>query len=84
MCAHVADGYGLTGGSGSGGGCGSPYFAGRHATGEAATNPLGSGQLASGERPSAGDGSARAIVSWSLGLEKPQDPLCTIGSPCGD
>src|SRR5579864_2892121 len=84
MGAHVADGYRLTGGSGSGGRGGSLYFVGRHATDEAATNLLGSVELASGERPSAGDRSARAIVSWSLGLEQPQDPLCTIGSPCGD
>lgn len=80
----MADGYGLTGRSGSGGGCRSPYLASRHATGEAATNLLGSVQLASGERPSAGDASARAIVSWSPGLEKSQDPLCAIGSPGGD
>jgi hypothetical protein len=65
----MADGNGLTGGSGSRSGRGNFHLAGRDAAHEAATNLLGSAQLSSGERPSAGDGSARAIVSWSFGLE---------------
>jgi hypothetical protein len=82
--AHVADGYGLTGGSGSRRGCRSFHLAARHPTDEAATNLLGSAQLSSGERASGGDGSARAIVCWSFGLKQLQDPLCATGSPCGD
>lgn len=68
--AHVTDGDGLTGGSGSGGG-GPLHLVRRHPTGEAASNLLCRGQLSSGERPSASDGSARTIVSWSVRLEQP-------------
>jgi hypothetical protein len=81
---HVADGHGLTGGSGSGSGCGSLDLVGRHATDEAPANLLGSVELSSGERPSASDGGARAVVSWSAGLKQAEHPLCAIRSPCGD
>lgn len=84
MRAHVADAYGLTGGPGSRGGCGRTHLAGRHAADEAAADLLGNVQLATGERPSAGDGRARTIVSGSFGLEQHQDPLCAIGRPGGD
>jgi hypothetical protein len=40
--AHVADGYGLTGGSGSGQCGGSFYITGSEATGESTANFLGS------------------------------------------
>jgi hypothetical protein len=82
--AHMADGHGLTGGSGSGSGCGSLLFVGRHTTHEAPANLLGSVELSAGVRPSASDGGARAVVSWSIGLKQPEHPLCTIRGPCGD
>jgi hypothetical protein len=84
MRAHVADGRGLTGGTGSGGGCGSLHLVGRHATDEAPANLPGRVALSSGERPSASEGGARPVVGWSGGLEQAENPLCTIGSPCGD
>jgi hypothetical protein len=84
VSAHVADRDGLTGGSGSRGSGSSFDLAGRHTTHEAAANLFGGVQLSSGERPSAGDGCARAIISWSYDLEQPQDPLSAIGCPTGD
>jgi hypothetical protein len=70
MRTHVADGYGLTGGPGSREGRGRFHGAARHTADEAAANLLGGVQLSSGEGPSPGDGSARAIVRWSFGLKQ--------------
>jgi hypothetical protein len=67
--AHVADGYGLTGGSRGSACCARRDIARGDATDEAATNLRSSAHLSSGERPSAGDGNPRAVVSWSFGLE---------------
>jgi hypothetical protein len=80
---HVADGYGLTGGSGSGHCRWSLHITGSNPTHEPTADLLGSVQLSAGERPGPGDGSARAVINWSFGLEQPQNPLCAIGGPCG-
>nr|WP_163548555.1 hypothetical protein [Candidatus Frankia nodulisporulans] len=82
--AHVADGYGLTGGSGSGSCRRSLHITGIDPTHESTADLLGSVQLSPGERPGPGDGSARAVILWSFGLEQHQNPLCAIGGPCGD
>jgi hypothetical protein len=82
--AHVADGHGLTGGSGSGSGRGSVHLVCRHATDEAPANLLGSIELSSGERPSASNRGARAVVIWSVGLKQAEHSLCTIRGPHGD
>jgi hypothetical protein len=80
---HMADGNGLTGGSGGSSSRGSLHLADRHTTDEPTPNLLGSVQLSSGERPSAGDGSARAVITWYFSLKQPQNPLGTVGSPRG-
>jgi hypothetical protein len=84
MRAHVTDGYGLTGGSGSGSCRGSLHITGSDATHESTADLLGSVQLSPSERPGPGDGSARAVILRSFGLEQPQNPLCAIGGPCSD
>ena len=81
---HVADGYGLTGGSGGGSGCGSLYVTGSAATDESTADLLGSVQLCSGERPGPGNRSARAVISWCFSLKQPQNPLSAVGGPGGD
>jgi hypothetical protein len=81
---HVADGCGLTGGSGGGSGRGSLHLAGRDTANESAADLLGSVELSSGERASAGDGSARAVISWRFSLKESQNPLSAVGGPCGD
>jgi hypothetical protein len=60
---HVADGYGLTGGSGGGCGCGCLCVTGSDATDESTADLLGGVQLSSGERPGPGNRSARAVIS---------------------
>jgi hypothetical protein len=81
---HVADGYGLAGGSGSGSCRGSLHLTGSDATDESTADLLGSVQLSPGERPGPGDERTRAVILWSFGLEHPQNPLCAVGGPCGD
>lgn len=83
MSAHVADGDGLTGGS-SRGGRGTCHLAGGDAADEAATDLRSGVQLSPGERPGAGDGRARTIVSWSFGLEEAEDPFCAVRGPSGE
>jgi hypothetical protein len=80
----VTDGYGLTGGSGGGSCCRSLHITGGDATDEPTANHLGGVQLSPSERPGPGDGSARAIIGWSFGLEQTQNPLCAVGGPHGD
>jgi len=75
----VADGYGLTGGSGGGSGCGSLYVTGSNATGESTADLLGSVQLSPGERPAPGNPSARAVIGWCFSLKQPQNPLSAVG-----
>ncbi len=82
--AHMADGDGLTGGSGSGRCGGSRDFTWTDAAGKPAANLLDGVHLSPGKRARPGDESTRAVVIWSLGLEQPQDPLSAIGGPCGD
>lgn len=65
----MADGYGLTGGSGGGSCRGSLHLTGSDATYESTADLLGSLQLSPGERPGPSDRSARALISWSLGLK---------------
>ena len=81
---HVADRYGLAGGSGSGQGSGICNITSSDATDESTTDFLRGVQLSPGERTSAGDGSARPFITRSVGLKQPQDPLCTVSCPCGD
>jgi hypothetical protein len=82
--AHVADGYGLTCGSGGREGYRRFHFANGHASDEPTTDLGGGVHLSSGVSPSSGDGGTKAIVGRNLGLEQPQDALCAIGGPCGD
>jgi hypothetical protein len=69
MRTHVADGCGLTGGSGSGCRCRTPYLARTDATDKAAANPLGSGQFSPGVRPSPGDERSGTVIMRRLSLE---------------
>jgi hypothetical protein len=80
---HVADGYGLTGGSGGGSGCGSLYVTGSDASGESTADLLGSVQLSSGECPGSGNRSARAVISRRFSLKQPQNSLSAVGGPRG-
>jgi hypothetical protein len=82
--AHVADGYGLTGGPGGGSGRGSLDVTGSAAADESTADLLGSVQLSAGERPGPRNRSARAVISWRFSLEQPQDPLSAVGGPGGD
>jgi hypothetical protein len=68
---HMADRYCLTGGSGSGSRRGCLHRADGHTAYEPTADLLGSAQLSSGERPSAGDCSARAFIIWRFSLEQP-------------
>ena len=65
----MADGDGLTGGSGCGRCGGSLYITRTDATGKPTANLLGSVQLSPGERAGPGDGRARAVIIWSLSLK---------------
>ena len=80
----MADGYGLTRGSGSGGRRRNLDLAGRNTTDESTADLVGNIQLSPRERSRPGDGSARTVILRSFGLEQPQDPLCAVGGPCGD
>jgi hypothetical protein len=81
---HMADGYGLTGGSGDGSGCRSLYVTGSAATDESTADLLSSVQLSLSERPGSGNRSARAVISWRFSLIQPQNPLGAVGGPRGD
>ena len=65
----MADGDGLTGGSGCGrrGRC--LYITRTDATGKPTADLLGSVQLSPGERAGPGDESPRAVIIWSLSLK---------------
>lgn len=67
--AHVADGDGLAGGSGSGGCGGSLYITRTDAAGKPTANFLGSIQLSPGKRSGPGDQRPRAAIIWSLSLK---------------
>lgn len=84
MRAHVADGCGLTGGSGRGSRCGRLYFAGGAAIDKSSANFHARAQLAASERPGPSDCSARAAISGAFGLEQPQNPLSAVGGPCSN
>jgi hypothetical protein len=84
VCAHVADGDSLTGGSGGGDGSGSLHVPCTDAAGEATADIRGSTQLSPGERAGSCYQHPRALISWSLGLEVCEHPLGTVGGPCGD
>jgi hypothetical protein len=82
--AHMADGDGLTGGSGSGRCSGRLHLTGTDATDKTAADLLRRAQLSSGERASPGDERPRAAIIWSLGLEQPENPLGAVSGPGGD
>jgi hypothetical protein len=65
----MADGDGLTGGSGCGRCGGTLYITRTDATGKPAANLLGSVQLCPGERAGPGDESPGAVIIWSLSLK---------------
>jgi hypothetical protein len=81
---HVADGYGLTSRSGSRSCRGVLDLSSGNTADESTADLLGSVQLSSRERPSAGDSGARAVIRRSASLEQPQNSLGTVGGPCGD
>lgn len=84
VCAHVADGDGLTGGprrSRRGRGL---HVVRRDATGKATADLLPGAELTAGEGARSGDESPRAIVVGSLSLEMGQNPFCAVGGPCGN
>lgn len=84
MRAHVADGYGLAGGSGNRR-CGrSFYLSGRDRTGESAANFVGSVQFSAGERAGSGDGRAWAVIIRSFDLKQIENPLNTVRRPRSD
>jgi hypothetical protein len=82
--AHVAHGYGLTGGSGGRRGRRRSPLGNGDPSDEPATDLRSGVQLSPGVSPSSGDGSTRAIVARDLGLKQPQDALCAVGGPSGD
>jgi hypothetical protein len=82
--AHVADGDGLTGGSGSGRCGGILYVTRTDATGKSTANFLGGVELSAGERPGPSDESPRAAIIWSLSLKEPENPVGAVGGPRGD
>jgi hypothetical protein len=66
---HVADGDGLTGGSGSSRCGGTLYITRADATSEPTANLLGCVELAASERAGSGDQSPRAAIIWGLSLK---------------
>jgi hypothetical protein len=80
----VADADCLARSSGSGRCGGGLNISHTDATGKPTTDLLGSIQFSPGECTRPGDQRPRAIIIWSLSLKQPQNPICTVGSPCGD
>jgi hypothetical protein len=80
----VADGDGLTGGSGSGRCGGTLYLTRTDATGKPTANLVGSVELSAGECASPGDECPRAAIIWSLSLKEPENPVGAVGGPGGD
>ena len=81
--SHVADGDGLTGGSGSGQGGGSVDVTRSYATDESTPDFVGRVELSPGEGAGPRDGRAGAIITWSFGLEQRENSLGAVGGPCG-
>jgi hypothetical protein len=76
--AHVADGYGLTGGSGSSCSGGSDDITRADATGEPTTDLLRRVQLTPGEGAGPRDQRPRAIIIRSLVLKQPKNSLNAV------
>lgn len=84
MRPHVADRRGLAGCSSRGRGCWGRRFAGGTATAETSAYFQRSIQLSASERPGPSNSGMRAVIIWALGVEQPQNPRGTIGSPFSD
>jgi hypothetical protein len=81
---HVADGCGLTGGSGCGGSGARLGIASSTAIHKPAADFDPGVELSAREGPGPGDRGARAAVSWVFGLKHFEHPFGAIGGPSGD